>query len=131
MKKIFLILTLFSLSVSAQQFQGMKMENEDEIKKIMESMQKMQACMAKINKNELKTIQQNAEKLARETQALCKKGKRKQAQQKAADAFNKFKNDPFAIKLRKCTNILESMSSEDEITETHICDSPVDNFNGS
>ena len=130
MKKLFLILALFPLSVSAQQFPEMNMENKGEMKKMMESMQKMQACMAKINKNELKTLQQKAEKLERETQALCKKGKRKQAQQKATNAFNKFKNDPFAIKLRKCTDIFESISSENEITEVHVCDSPEDNFKG-
>lgn len=128
MKKLLLILALFSLSVSAQQFQGMNMQNEGEMKKMMESMQKLQACMAKINKNELKTIQQKAEKIARDTHALCLKGKRKQAQQKATNAYDEFKNDPFSIKLKNCTDILKNISSENENTEVHICDSPVDDF---
>ena len=130
MKKLFLTLTLFTLSVlvSAQQFPNMNMGNEAEIKKMMESMQKMQKCMAKINKNELKTMQQKAEKLEREVQALCKKGERKQAQAKATTAFNKFKNDPFSIKLKECTDILENISPKDDITETHVCDLAEDNF---
>ena len=130
MNKLLLILALFSLSVSAQQFQGMNMGNEGEMRIMMESMHKMQACMATIDKKELKTIQQKAEKLGRETQALCKKGKRSQAQQKATDTLNKFKNNPFVIKIKECTDILKSMSSEDEITEAHVCDSVIDNFKG-
>lgn len=130
MKKLFLILALLPHSISAQQFPGMNIENQGEMKEMMEAMQKMQACMTKINKSELKTMQLKAEELNRESQELCKKGKRSQAQQNAQKSLDIFKNDPIAIKLRKCTEIIKDITSESEITEVHVCDTFQGNYKG-
>lgn len=124
MKKLILIITLLPLSLSAQP----AMDNQEEMEKMMVAMKKMQTCMMKINKDDIAKIQAKAAKMELETQALCNKGKRQQAQQSAEEAINKFKNDPIAIELRKCTSILESISSEHEMDEIHVCDTVSDSF---
>lgn len=128
MKILLLIIVLVPLTVLAQQYPEMNTGNQDEMKKMMAAMKKMQVCMSKINKDELAAMRHKAEKLNRETQSLCNKGKRNQAQQKSTSAFNEFKNNPIAIKLKKCTAILEDLSSDNEITEAHICDSLENNY---
>lgn len=128
MKKLFLILALLPLSLAAQQHHDMNMGDQGEMKKMMAAMQKMQTCMMKINKDDLAKIQAKAAKMQLETQALCSKGNRDQAQQNAKDAFNDFKNDPTATELRKCTAILENLASEHETDEIHVCDTANDGF---
>ena len=124
MKKLASILALIPLSISAQQYPDMNMESQAEMKQMMETMQKMQTCMLKIDKKELKTLEQKGKVFEKEIQELCNKGKREQAQQKAKQIFKVMMNDPIAIKLKKCTDIMQGMSSEVDIDDLHVCDSP-------
>ena len=124
MKKLTLILVLIPLSISAQQYPDMNMESQAEMKQMMETMQKMQTCMLKIDKKELKTLEQKGKVFEKEIQELCNKGKREQAQQKAKQIFKVMMNAPIAIKLKKCTDIMQDMSSEVDIDDLHVCDSP-------
>ena len=124
MKKLTLFLVLIPLSISAQQYPDMNMESQAEMKQMMATMQKMQACMLKIDKNELKTLEYKGKVFEKEMQELCNKGKREQAQQKAKQIFKVMMNDPIAIKLKKCTDIMQDMSSEVDIDDLHVCDSP-------
>ena len=124
MKKLTLILVLIPLSISAQQYPDMNMGSQAEMKQMMETMQKMQTCMLKIDKKELKTLEHKGKVFEKEIQELCNKGKREQAQQKAKQIFKVMMNDPIAIKLKKCTDIMQDMSSEVDIDDLHVCDSP-------
>lgn len=124
MKKLTLILVLIPLSISAQQYPDMNMGSQAEMKQMMATMQKMQTCMQKIDKNELKKLEHKGKVFEKEIQELCNKGKREQAQQKAKQIFKVMMNDPIAIKLKKCTDIMQDMSSEVDIDDLHVCDSP-------
>ena len=124
MKKLTLILMLIPLSISAQQYPDMNMGSQAEMKQMMATMQKMQACMLKIDKNELKTLEKKGKFFEKEIQDLCNKGKREQAQLRAKQIFKIMMNDSIGIKLKQCTDIMQDMSSEVDIDDLHVCDSP-------
>ena len=124
MKKLILILVLIPFSLSAQQYPDTDIAGQAKMKKMMGSMQKMQTCMLEINKNEIKILERKGRIFEEEMQALCKKGNRDQAQQKAREMFKVMMNDPIAMKLKKCTDIMQDMSSEFSIEDEHVCDSP-------
>lgn len=128
MKKLILILILFPLSISAQQSSDFNMDNQANVEKIMESMQKFQACMMKIDEKGMEALQRNGDILAKEIQALCKKGKRDQAEQKAESAFKNMKQNPVAIKLMHCSEMMIDMQSDVDDESIHVCDAPKDAF---
>jgi hypothetical protein len=124
MKKLILTLALIPYSISAQQYPDMSMGNQAEMKIMMAVMQKMQACMQKIDKKELKILENKGKVFEKEIQVLCNKGEREQAQQKTKETFQAMMKDPITIKLKKCTDIMQDISSEISINDSHVCDSP-------
>ena len=124
MKKLILTLVLIPLSISAQQYPDMNIGSQAEMKKMIATMQKMQACIQKIDNKEIEILKNRGKIFENEIQALCNKGKREQAQQKTKETFNTMMNDPIAIKLKKCTDIMQDISSEINIEDFHVCDSP-------
>ena len=124
MKKLILTLVLIPLSISAQQYPDMNIGSQAEMKKMIATMQKMQACIQKIDNKEIEILKNRGKIFENEIQALCNKGKREQAQQKTKETFNTMMNDPIAIKLKKCTDIMQDISSEIDVEDFHVCDSP-------
>lgn len=129
MKILFFTLMLIPFSISAQQT-NTSMNNQVEMEKMMKSMQEMQNCMMKIDKNEIIKLEKKTQAFDKEIQALCIKGKREQAQQRAKNIFKNMVNDPVSKKLKECTDIMKNMPSQFEVKESHVCDSPENDFQG-
>ena len=120
MKKLLFI--LFSICVSNQTHAQPSQFSQQDINAMMDAMKKMQACMQNIDKNEIKRLEQQTKVFEQEIQALCRKGKRSQAQSKAKDVFEEMLKNPISIKLKKCSTIMEGVSSGIEIDDIHVCD---------
>ncbi len=123
MKKIFSSLLLSSLILIAQEMPQMKGQN---MEKMMQEMQKMQTCMAKINFNSLATLQEEAERVQKNIDEMCKQGKRNKAQTTAIDFSHKVMNYHAVVQLKQCSKgtAMEGMMqiSEQNFKEHHVCD---------
>jgi hypothetical protein len=128
MKRIVIILFLMLPVAAIAQNQGM---NGVDMGKMMQLMQEMQQCMAKVDQAELETLEQQSEKFGEEIEALCENGKRKKAQKKAIAYGKKVMKNPALVQMRKCGEITkglmpdDSMSSFDDdfdFSNHHVCD---------
>ena len=127
-KSIVIILFLMFPVAATAQNQGM---NGADMGKMMQLMQEMQQCMAKVDQAELEALEKQSEKLGEELEALCKNGKRKKAQKKAVAYGKKVMKNPALVQMRKCGEITkglipdDSMSSFDDefdFSNRHVCD---------
>lgn len=80
MKVIVSVFCLLFPVVAAAQNQGM---NGVDMQVMMQKMQEMQQCMAKIDQNELEALGEESEKFEQELNELCANGERDKAQKKA------------------------------------------------
>ena len=101
--------------------------------KMMQMMQEMQQCMEKVDQEELRKLEQESEEMEAELKALCEKGKRKKAQNKAIKYSKKMMKNPALVQMKKCGEITKglvpegsspSKSFEDEFdfSNKHVCD---------
>ena len=128
-KLVAISILLLPLSVSAQSPQGM---DQEQMQRLMEQMQKMQACMKDIDQSELQTVEKRAKLMEKEVKALCAKGKRDEAQQKAMAFGREAAKNPSLQKMRKCGEPLKGMmpkiplldqyDSKGEKSSQHVCD---------
>jgi len=125
MKKIILILFLLSPAIANSQ------QNLDP--EVMQQLQEMMTCMATIDQNEMKQLEVKGKKLESEVKALCKKGKRDEAQNVAMKFSKDMMKSQAVIDMQKCTEkvpeslkgMVPDMSSEriaKEFKEKSICD---------
>ena len=130
MKKLFFALMLGIPALA--QAQNM---SEQDMQKMMASMQEMQACMQAIDQQALKQLEKDSEAIDAEIDQLCQAGKRDEAQDKALDYSRKMMQEPAVVQLRKCTeNMQVAMQGmlpeqqpvfenlEEELKDKHICD---------
>jgi hypothetical protein len=125
MKNSLLLLSLLLLSpvtVMAQEFPGMPQMD-------MQKIQQMQQCMEQIDQQQLKAIEKQQQQFDREIRALCKSGKRDQAQQKAIAYARQMMNNPAIKAMQKCGEIARGMmpempvmQMEKELESQHVCD---------
>ena len=123
MKKIISTLLLSSLVLIAQnmpQMGGHNMEN------MMQEMQKMQTCMAKINFDSLAALQEEAVSVQQNIDELCKQGKREKAQSTAINFSDKVMKYPAIVQLKQCSKgtSMQSMMqmSKQDFKNHHVCD---------
>lgn len=125
MKNSLLLLSLLLLNpvtVMAQEFPGMPQMD-------MQKIQQMQQCMEQIDQQQLKAIEKQQQQFDREIRALCKSGKRDQAQQKAIAYARQMMNNPAIKAMQKCGEIARGMmpempvmQMEKELESQHVCD---------
>lgn len=128
MKSLFGIpLLLLSMTVFSQDRYGM---NDPEIQKMMEQMQKYQACMSGIEQQfaEVEHLQRQFEE---EVRSFCANGNREKAQRRAIKFASDMSNLPILKKINKCNELvtnemakaeLEDMDFNYEASNTHVCD---------
>jgi hypothetical protein len=104
---VFLLLVLGTSTVLAQA-QGI---NEADMQKMMQQAQKMQACMANVDRSKLKELENRGRQLEAEINELCAAGKRDEALSKAMREGLKLSNDPAVKAMRECATLMPDMSS--------------------
>ena len=97
---------LMTAPAMAQAPQGM---DQQDMQVIMQQMQEMQECMADIDTNELKALEQRSKQLEAEVKSLCSAGKRADAQDKAIDFSKEIMASSTMQTMKKCTENVASM----------------------
>lgn len=117
---------LLPVTALAQNYPAM---NEADMQKMMQQMEKMQSCMAKIDQGKLEALGVRSEQMEAEINALCVQGKRDEAQQKAMAYGKEIANDATMKAMMKCTEGLQGMMPEmsfkgldEEAADQQICD---------
>ena len=105
--------------------------NPADMQNMMQLMEKMQECMAKVDQSELEVLEKQSEELGAELESLCKQGKRKKAQNKAITFSKEMMNNQALKQMKKCGEITKGLvpegatkSFEDEFdfSNRHVCD---------
>ena len=123
MKAATIILLLFMpATVNAQNFPGMGQVD-------MGKMEKMQACMEKIDQAKLKEIERRSQQIETEIKALCAGGKRDEAQEKAMAFGKEMAQDPTMQAMGKCGELMKGMmptvpyaDQGKGVSGHHVCD---------
>lgn len=117
---------LMAAPAMAQAPQGM---DQQDMQVIMQQMQEMQECMADIDTNELKALEQRSKQLEAEVKSLCSAGKREDAQDKAIDFSKEIMASSTMQTMKKCTANVASMVPQmnvpdmvEQLKEKHVCD---------
>lgn len=124
-----LIMSVLPFSAFAANQQGM---SDGDMQKMMQSIEKMQACMSKISQKEIQALTAKTEKFSNSIMSLCEQGQRDKAQEKAIAFAKEFSNNATMKKMEKCgamardmiPNMQEMLSDENgHGQDRHICDS--------
>lgn len=132
MKKLTIALLCLAPIISfAQNPMGM---NEADMQKMMQQMQKAQACMEKIDQSELEALEKKSKQFEAEMKSLCASGKRDAAQDKAMVYMKEIGNSSAVKEAKRCGEMMEGvmqgmmqkmplMSEDKDYTSQHVCDS--------
>jgi hypothetical protein len=122
-----MLFLLFPVVAAAQ---NPNMQNID-MEKMMQAVQEMQQCMAKVDQGELKKLEQETEEMEAEFRTLCEQGKRDKAQNEAIKFSKKLMTNPTLMQMKECAEITKgfvpegAMEGDDEIfdpSKDHVCD---------
>ena len=123
MKELIRLILLCSSILFAQ---DMAQINGQNMEKMMQEMQKMQSCMAKINFDALASLQEKAFSVQKEIENMCKQGQRDKAQNRALTFSNKVMTFPAVVQLKQCSKgtSMESMMqiAKQDFEKHHVCD---------
>ncbi len=116
-------LMLIPTVVVAQNYPGM---SEADMQKIQE----MQSCMEKVDREQLKSIEQRQYQFEAEVRSLCERGERDEAQKKAISFEQEMARHPAILAMSKCGEIaadmmpdMPFMDQEEYDSSRHVCDS--------
>ncbi len=137
MKNLICLLILFPVVVFAQKQPGMPANMPMDMQEMQRNMQQMDmgkmqeamACMKKIDQSVLEGLKKEGEKIKAEVGALCKSGKRNEAQDKAMAYGKEMMSRPELVKMRECSKMMAGMMPkmpferiEKEAKNSHVCD---------
>ncbi|MDP6150878.1 MAG: hypothetical protein QGH46_06580 [Gammaproteobacteria bacterium] len=128
MQRVILICTLLIAAGAAAQDPG-RIDQQD-MQKMMQQAQKMQACVQKIDQAELEKLRVKADVMAAEIQALCEAGKRDEALSTAIRRGRELQAEPVMREMRECSTMLQDLPAfawqkfeESDSGSRDICDS--------
>jgi DNA polymerase/3'-5' exonuclease PolX len=123
--RLIAVALLMAAPLYAQDFSNM---DQAQIEGFMKQAQAMQVCMADIDQQELDALRVEGEKMASDIQALCKAGKRDEAQATAITYGKQMVNEPVMQELKECAGMASMMipqtmwaELENEDTQAHVC----------
>lgn len=129
MKILVIVLCVLFPVVAGAQNQG---ANGADKQVMMQKMQELQQCMAKIDKAKLEALGEESEKFEQELKNLCANGERDKAQHNAIAYSKKMMNDPTLVEYRKCAEIAKGMVPQEDsaaaydedfdFSSHHVCD---------
>ena len=129
--KFMLLCVLFPVAAAAQN-QNPNMQGMD-MGKLMQAMEEMQQCMAKVDQEELRKLEAEGEEMERELRKLCEQGNRDKAQKEAIKYSKKMMKNPALVQMKECTEITKGLMPEGSMPEEedfgfdpsrdgHVCD---------
>lgn len=124
------VLALASSLTLAQNYQGM---SEADMQRMMQEMQKIQACVAGIDQQQLKDLEQRGRAMEAEIKTLCADGKRAKAEKTALAFGLEMSQHPVLKQMRGCRGQAPTMMSnmmpkipytdrDKETSKRHVCD---------
>ena len=131
MKKTIGLLFFIPSICAAQPPAGM---SQADMQNMMAQMQQMQACMARIDQNEINALQQQGQRMETEIKSLCAAGKRSEAQNRAIAYGMQIAQSPAMQQMQECTKDMQAMMAQmpmpqmpyQDFTEdsqpAHVCD---------
>ena len=137
LRDLIYFLILFPVVVFAQEQPGVPPNMQMDMERMQRNMQQMDmgkmqeamACMKSIDRSTLEGLKEEGEKMAAEIGALCKSGKRAEAQNKAMEYGKEMMSRPELMKMRECGKMMGGMMPkmpfehiEEEAKNSHICD---------
>jgi len=110
--------------------QDMQPMSQMDIENMMKNIENMEPCMQSIDQTKMDALKKNAEKVESEVSALCKAGKRAQAQKKAITYGKEVLNDTTMQEVMVCMEPLKGMMKTmpmmpfdvSEGSSKHVCD---------
>ena len=114
--------------VCAENYSGF---DQQQMQTMMQKAQEMQACMNKVDRNEMEELEKQGKQLESDVKALCTSGQRAEAQSKVIAFIEEFKNSSSMKEIQKCGEMAkEIMSGFPKMTKSstsgdsdgHICD---------
>ena len=124
-KWVSLLAVVACLPLAAQEFSM----TAEEIAAMQKKAAEAQACMAKIDQGRFQELQADGEQKLSEISALCKAGKRNEAQSMAVAYGKAVMADPMVKELQACLGLIKLeipqatwADLEQEDTPTHVCD---------
>ena len=125
MRHLIYIFVLFPVVAFAQGNPGMPPNMQMD----MEQMQKAMACMENLDRSSFEGLEQEGKKMEAEIGALCRKGSRDEAQDKAMAYGKDMMNRPEIKKMRECSKLAAGMMPKmpfdkyaEENKNRHVCD---------
>ena len=124
----FICLALLSLFASTTQAQNPSGMSQADMQRMMQGMQAMQQCMAKVDMEAMERLGDEGEKVQAEVKSLCKAGKRDVAQQRAMAFGMKAAKDPNMKMMGECGKQMQGMmppmpySNIEQNGNRHVCD---------
>ncbi len=125
--KVATILAMLTLSLSALA-QPPEL-SEEQMQRMMQSANEMQACFAQVDQSALEELGKKAEQLETQINSLCASGKRSEAERVALKFGMEMANSEEMKALRKCGEMVRQMmppmlfKTDPEYREDrHICD---------
>lgn len=125
----FAALSAIAVNVSALPPGGM---SDADMQKMMQGMNAMQECMAKVDMAAMERIGEEGKKMEAEINALCKAGKRDEAQDKAMAFGMKIAKDPDMQAMGECSKKMQGTMPQmaqspyadlaEDDTSRHVCD---------
>ena len=129
-----MILLLMPVVALAQNYKGM---SEEDMQKMMQQMQEMQACVENVDQAKLNALEQRARQMEADIKSMCAAGKRSEAQARALSFSKEISTDPTMKQLNECRAMMEDampqmpymgqqnnpyMSGEKDPSKSHVCD---------
>lgn len=123
---------LFPLLTAAQQNPDINIPDIDSqsMQKMMHSMKKVQACMDKIDKKDIKALEQESDNFEKKVSQLCAAGERDKAQAMALNHSKKMMQNETIKAINHCSKMMEGVplphginTHENDDKNIHICDS--------
>lgn len=129
-KTVLTLLSLIPVAALAQNPMGM---NDADMQNMMQQMQKAQACMEKIDQNEIQALEKKAKSIQADMKSLCASGERDKAQQKAMAYAKDIIDNPTVKEMQKCSKMMQGamkgmmpdmalLGQDKDYTSEHVCD---------
>ena len=128
---VFVVFTVVSMPLLAQNPQGM---SEEQMQQMMQGMQGMADCFKKIDTSKLQAIAEEGKVVEKEIKQLCTDGKRDEAQQRAMTFGFKYVNSPEFEQIKECGTMAKGMMPDipdysvfvakegEKQASRHVCD---------
>lgn len=126
-----LVITLLCMTPIVSFAQNPMSLNQEDMEKMMQQMQKAQACMEKIDPNEVQQLEEKQNQFEEDMISLCASGERDAAQKKAMSFAKEVSNSSMIKTMKECSKMMQDMphvdqddgfSKYEDFSKYHVCD---------